>query len=151
MSIEKIPPTSLQEVLPPARLPSVEVCSIDRQMEIIEEEIRGGKFRLNAETYELGPLRKAKKEGYRYILYLPKENDAALKIKYGQFFFAMKAYFAFIETLAKRNNIRDFFHIYDHYYVFKNEEDAKKLSVLVADAQKTAVLEFETIEGEKEE
>jgi C-terminal processing protease CtpA/Prc len=136
------------EIWQPLDWPKGTVHSIERAQELALRQVgQLGKSLGHVEEYELKDLKLAQKEGYTHILHLPYENSDNLKAKYGMFFFALTPYFRYVEKLARRHGIKDLKHLYDHYYAFKNVDDAEQLGHYLAEAQHQVNLEFETVEA----
>ena len=139
------------EILPHKHLERGEVRTIEAEIEQIRQRAkRLGEFILNVQTYEIDPLEQVISEGYKYILRLPRVNEADCVKKYGGYYDKLKSYFEFIDTLARRNGITRFKHTTDSYYVFDLKEDAELLKEKLIEKQEQVELEFEVIDNDQQ-
>ena len=148
-------PQAIQgEIIPNKFLERGDMRTIDAEIDYIQTSYQTRK-KWNEEhggwekepTDEIESLRAMQKEGFEYILRLPRVNVVACVKKYGPVYDKLKRYFEFIDGLARRNGITRFKHTTDSYYVFDTKKDAELLKQKLIEKQGEAKLEFEIIEG----
>lgn len=111
-------------------------------------EIRTITAEMEYETWQekLDSLRSGQKEGFRYVLRLPRVNEVACVKKYGPYYDKLQTYHDFVKTLAKRLGVETS-HASNSDYMFKEKDDAEKLKAALIEKQEKAEFEFEAIEN----
>lgn len=148
--MEKVPQPieNKGEIMPAEHLKRGNFRSITDELAYHEEQgKRPGTNYEHVRIYDIDPLLAVQNEGYKFIMCLPRVNHVVLQQKYGLYYDKLVQYFAFVDTLARRNGITRLKHTTDDFYVFDTEEDAEKLKQLLIEKQEQAELEFEIIEG----
>ena len=140
------------EILPPKFLERGGIRGIDE--EITYHEIHSkqpGTNYISAKIYQIDPLLASKEKGYRFVMQLPRVNEEGCLEKYGLHYDKTVRYTDFVHALATRNGIKEFEQIAGGHYVFRRREDAELLKTKLIERQEKADLEFEVIEGDKNE
>lgn len=144
----KQPKEATAEILPLKELARGDIGTISEELERVRynAEVQNENI-LNVNEYSINPLLEAQKEGYKYILRLPRVNEKSCVEKHGAYYDKTKAYDEFVETLARRNNVTPLKHLHDNYYLFVEKNGAEILKAALTEQQLKAKLEFETVDN----